>query len=154
MGSGGRFFRDKTPPRLLMLAALALLTASQFFAYFETPGRLLAGFERPAGTAPGIWDELPVTGWQLHPQALPILVVLSLAFLAGEIAEHPFFRRFGYWISLGLAFAAMSPGAPTRATGAAMGGVAFLMVLVAAVWQQLLPRMIAPPAATGAPPEA
>lgn len=153
MGLVRGFFREKTPPRILMLAALVLLCASQFFDYFEAPGTGLSGFEREAGAAPIIWDGVPVTGWDLHPQALPILMLLAAAFLVGDLAEHPLFRRFGYWISLGLVFAAMSPGAPTRAAGAALGGAAFLMVLVAAIWRQLLPRMTVPPMATPGPPE-
>lgn len=153
MGLGRGFLRDKTPPRILMLAAVALLGGSQFFAYFEAPGSGLSGFEREAGVAPGIWDGMPLTGWELHPQALPILVLLSLAYLVGDVAEHPLFRRFGYWLSLFLVLSAISPGAPTRAAGAAMGGIAFLAVLIATVWQQLLPRMIVPPAVGQAPPE-
>lgn len=154
MGLVRGFFRETTPPRLLALAGLALLCLSQFFAYFETPGAGFSSFERDAGAAPGLWDGLPVTGWELHPQAIPIQTLLVAFFLVRDVAEHPLFRRFGYWVALVLILASMSPGAPTRAAGAALGSVAFLMVLVAAIWQQLLPRMSVPPAAASTPPDA
>ena len=135
------FFRDKTPPRLLMIAALILLTLSQFFAYFDDPTTGFLSIHETFDTAALYRIAVQGTGWDLHPQAYLILAAIAFALLRDDVADHPMFRRFGFWVCLVLIFAAISPGAPIRAVGAAMGGIAFLMGLVAAIWNQLLPRM-------------
>ena len=153
MASAAGFFRDKTAPRLLMIAALLLLTISQFFAYFEDPTTGLVALGTGFGVAGSDRLGLGGTGWQLHPQAYLILAVMGFAFLRDDVAEHPLFLRFGYWICFALIFAAVSPGAPIRAAGAAMGGIALLMGLVAAIWHQLLPRIVDEPFRRKSPPE-
>ena len=151
MGLGRGFFRHMPAPRILMLAAVLLLTISQFFAYFEDPAASFPAIARQPHSDAGAWAGLPLTGWELHPQAYLILALLGFALWRNEIAEHAIFRRCGYWIALALIFATLSPGAPTQAAGAGMGGIAFLMALVAAIWHQLLPRIVAPLARRGPP---
>lgn len=126
------FLRDKSVPHLLMLAAIVLLLVSQFFPYFDDKPRI--------GVSDASLTEITFlafehfgTGWQLHPQAYPILVVLAFAFLRSEIYESKWFRLVGWWLAVGLIAWASWQGAPFRAVGAAMGWIAVLMSLGAAV---------------------
>ncbi len=130
------FFRDKTPPRLLMIAALLLMAVSQFFFYFDDPGTGFLSIDSDWNTVGHYWLGQQGTGWDLHPQAYVIVVALAFALLRDDIAEHRAFRRFGYWLCVVLFFIATTPGAPLRATGAGMGGIALLMALAAAFWHQ------------------
>ncbi len=128
------FFRDKSPARLLAIAALGLLLVSQFFYYFNdaNTGFLTFGPDFSSSTLYLGFGSVG-TGWDLHPQAYIILLVLAFALLRDDVADAPWFDRFGYWVVLILFIAATTPGAPVRATGAKLGRIATLMVLVAAV---------------------
>lgn len=129
------FFRDKSPARLLMIAAIVLLFVSQFFLYLNDPGggfipnaMNLEEYTRVVITSFGAVG----TGWELHPHAYVILIVLAFAFLRDEVVESPLFSRAGWWVSLILVIACILPGAPLRnAPGAAMGGIAALIALAA-----------------------
>ena len=145
------FFRGKTLPRLMMIAALLLCTMSQFFLYFDDPTTGILSIDADWNTVGHYWFGASGTGWGLHPHAYLILVLLAFAFLRDDVAEHRLFRRFGYWVSLLLFFAAITPGAPLRAAGAGLGGVAFLIAFAAAVVHQASGRR-ARPAAERAPP--
>ncbi|KQT44541.1 hypothetical protein ASG43_14515 [Aureimonas sp. Leaf454] len=154
MGLGRGFRRDKTAPRILMLAAVLLLAISQIFVLVEGPATAYPAMARAPQWEAGMWAGLPLAGWELHPKAYLAIALLGCAFWRDEIAEQTQFRRFGYWVALILVFATLSPGAPTQGAGAGLGGIAFLMAMVAAIWQQLLPRMIVSPFPRRAPPDA
>jgi hypothetical protein len=129
------FFRDKSPARLMMIAAIVLLFVSQFFLYLNDPGggyipnaMNLEEYTRVVITSFGAVG----TGWELHPHAYVILIVLAFAFLRDDIVESPIFSKAGWWVSLILFVVAILPGAPLRdAPGAAMGGIAALIALAA-----------------------
>jgi hypothetical protein len=151
------FLRDKSMAHLLMLAALILLLVSQFFYYFDDPttGRLNrtsdgAFIARDGDDGSVIFGPIGdvATGWDLHPQAYVILAILAFAFLRSEIFENVWFRRIGWWVAVGLIVWAINPGAPFRATGAAMGGIASLMALTAAVLNLLSRKTVATSADT------
>jgi hypothetical protein len=129
------FFRDKSPARLLMLAAILLLFVSQFFLYLNDEG---SGFIPNAMNLNEYTDLIITsfaavgTGWELHPHAYVILVVLAFAFLVDDIVNAPLFARAGWWVSLILVIAAILPGASLRdAPGASMGGIAALIAFAA-----------------------
>lgn len=128
------FLRDKSTARLLAIAALVLLLVSQFFYYFNdaNTGFLTFGPDFSSSTLHLGFGTIG-TGWELHPHAYIILLILAFALLRDDIADEPWFDRFGYWVVLILFIAATTPGAPFRATGAKLGGIATLMVLGAAV---------------------
>lgn len=126
------FFRDKTAAHRLMIVAFLLLGVSQFFPYMDD--QVLAWW-RTDGT--WIWNYHhngvpPGTGWELHPHAYAVLVILAFAYLKDDITTSPLFSRWGWWVTVGLFVAAVVPGAPMRTTGAAMGGIAVLLALAAA----------------------
>lgn len=132
------FIRGKSRARLLMLAALALSFISQFFLY-ETKSDnsyMSLGPNFSSTVYLDVTARAAATGWEMHPYAYIILLVLAFALLRDDVAEMPWFDCFGYWLSAFLLFAASSPGAPFRAKGAAMGFVAFLIALAAAILQQ------------------
>lgn len=129
------FFRDKTPARLLMIAALVLLFVSQFFLYLNDPGggyipnaMNLEEYTRVVITSFGAVG----TGWELHPHAYVILILLAFAFFRDDIVNAPLFSKAGWWVSLILVIAATVPGAYIRnATGGSMGGIAVLIAFAA-----------------------
>jgi hypothetical protein len=131
------FFRGKSPAQLVMIAAILLLLVSQFFLYLNDPG---SGFipnamdlERYTQLVTGSYMAVG-TGWELHPHAYVILVVLAFAFLRDDIQSSPLFSRFGWWASLVLVFAATVPGAYLRnAIGGSLGGIAVLIALAAVI---------------------
>ena len=149
------FFRDKTPAQRLMIAAIVLLFVSQFFLYLNDEG---------SGFIPNAMDlehytQLVITsfgavgtGWELHPHAYVIVVVLAFAFLRDDIVTSPLFSRFGWWASLVLVVAAIVPGAPLRdAIGASMGGIAFLSALGAVILHHIEARQAKAAARAAAP---
>jgi hypothetical protein len=127
------FFRDKTRAQLLMIAALVLLLVSQFFYYLDDPGTGYLSIDADFNTIGYYTFGAQGTGWQLHPHAYVILVALGFAFLRDDIIDLPWFRKFGWWLAVVLVFAATIPGAYFRADGGAMGGIAVLMALGAAI---------------------
>ena len=132
------FIRGKSRARLLMLAALALSIISQFFLYESKSD--LSYMSLGPNFSSTVYLDLTArdaaTGWEMHPQAYIILLVLAFALLRDDVAEMPWFERFGYWLSAILLFLAATPAAPFRAKGAAMGCIAFLIALAAAFLQQ------------------
>jgi hypothetical protein len=134
------FFRDKSPARLLMIAAIVLLFVSQFFLYLN---------DQSSGYIPNAMDlehytQLVITsygavgtGWELHPHAYLFLVILAFAFLRDDVVDAPWFSTAGWWIGLGLVIASTWPGAYLRdAIGGSMGGIAVLMALAAVLVHQ------------------
>ena len=124
---------------MMMIVAIVLLFISQFLLYFDDPttGYLTHATNENLYTGIHLDFGRMGTGWQLHPQAYVLLVILAFAFLRDDVVDHPIFVRFGYWIALVLVVACTTPGAPFRAPGAALGGVAALIALAAAITHQL-----------------
>lgn len=133
------FFSGKSAARLLMIAALLLLTVSQFFLYHKAEDSSFLVLE-PNFRGSTLYMDLDAhkaaTGWELHPHAYIIQLLLAFALLRDDIAESGKFLRFGYWLCAVLIFAATLPGTPMRAQGAGMGGIATLMAIAAAVLHQ------------------
>ncbi len=132
------FIRGKSRARLLMLVALALSIISQFFLYESQSDHsyMSLGPNFSSTVYLDLTARDAATGWDAHPHAYIILLLLTFALLRDDIAETPWFHRFGYWLSALLLFVAASPAAPFRAKGAAMGCIAFLIALVAAFLQR------------------
>jgi hypothetical protein len=131
------FLRDKSLPRLIMIGALLLNFVSQFFNYYDDGTTGYLTFGPNFGDSTGYYNfGLYGIGWAFHPQAYVIIVVLAFALLRDDIALHPLFMKFGYWVSFLLIGWAASPGAPMRAEGAAAGWVAVLIALGAALLHQ------------------
>ncbi len=128
------FFRDKSSSQILAIMALGVLFLSQFFYYLddENTGFLTIGPDFSSSTLHLNFGSIG-TGWQLHPHAYLILLILAFVLLREDVVSAPWFERFGYWMVLVLFIAATTPGAPFRATGAGLGGIATIMALVAAV---------------------
>ena len=131
------FFRDKSPARLMMMAAILLLFISQFFLYLN---------DRGGGYIPNAMDlehytQLVITsygavgtGWELHPHAYLFLVILAFGFLVDDIVNSPLFAKVGWWVSLALIVASTVPGAYLRdAVGGSMGGIAVLIALASVI---------------------
>ena len=96
------FLRSKSPARLTMIAAILLLFVSQFFLYLNDLG---------SGYIPNAMDLEHYTqvvftglgqvgtGWELHPHAYVILMVLAFAFLRDEIVGSSWFSGVGWWVT-------------------------------------------------------
>jgi hypothetical protein len=136
------FFRGKSAAHLLMLAAILLLFFSQFFYYLDDPSNafLSLGPDFSSSTLYIFDFGAKGTGWELHPHAWVILVVLAFAFLREDIYEHRLFVRFGWWAAVVLVIAATAPGAYFRAFGGGLGGVSVLMALIAATLHAFRPK--------------
>lgn len=130
------FIRDKSAAQLVMIAAIVLLFVSQFFYYLDDPGTGFLSIDADFNTTGYYTFGAQGTGWQLHPHAYVILVILAFAFLRDDIVELAWFRRFGWWAALVLIVAATAPGAYFRADGGAMGGIAVLIAFAAALMHQ------------------
>ena len=138
------FFRDKTPARLLMIAAILLLFVSQFFLYLDDESSAFLSIGADYSSTLYIYDfGAKGTGWDLHPHAWVILVALGFAFLRDDIADHRLFVRYGWWVAVALVFAATIPGAYLRAFGGSLGGISLLMALGAAILHRLETRRAA-----------
>ena len=113
------FIRGKSRARLLMLAALGLSIISQFFLYESKSD--LSYMSLGPNFSSTVYLDLTArdaaTGWEMHPQAYIILLVLAFALLRDDVAEMPWFDRFGYWLSAFLLFLATTPAAPTASRG-------------------------------------
>ena len=128
------FFRDKSSSQILAILALGVLFISQFFYYLDDGNTSFLTFGPDfSSTTQHIHFGSIGTGWQLHPHAYVILLILAFVLLREDVVSAPWFERFGYWVVVILFIAATTPGAPLRATGAGMGGIAVLMVVIAAV---------------------
>ena len=138
------FFRDKTPARLLMITAILLLFVSQFFLYLDDDSSAYLSIGADYSSTLYIYDfGAKGTGWDLHPHAWVILVVLGFAFLRDDIVDHRLFVRYGWWVAVALVFAATIPGAYLRAFGGSLGGISLLMALGAAILHLLETRRAA-----------
>jgi len=144
------FFRDKTPARLLMIAAAVLLLVSQFFFYLDDPSTGILSIDADFNTTGYYIFGAKGTGWELHPHAYVILVILGFAFLRDDILEIAWFSRFGWWAAVALVIAATAPGAYFRALGGGLGGISVLMALGAAVLHVFETKRAAP---AKAPPQ-
>jgi hypothetical protein len=131
------FLRDKPPAQRWMIAAIALCAFSQFFLYINDGS--VAGLYDTTST--DYYTQMVVfdpgalgSGWQLHPQAYVLLVVLAFLFLRSDFAASRWFVRFGYWLGVAMVLFSITPAAPFRdAPGALMGLVSLALAIVAAV---------------------
>jgi hypothetical protein len=133
------FLRDKSRDHLVMLAAIVLLFVSQFFDYGD--GNSAYPIFGP-DFAMDVWINFGLNGigWELHPQAWVIIVVLAFAFLRSDIYEHPLMQKFGWWAGFVLVIACNTPSDGIRAFGSTLGLIAILLALVAAIMHQMAQR--------------
>ncbi len=127
--------RDKSRDHLIMLAAIALLFVSQFFPYGDGNSAYpVFGPNFSMGVA--INFGLNGIGWELHPLAWIIIVVLAFAFLRSDIYDHPLMQKWGWWAGFALVVLCNSPSDGIRAFGSTLGLIAILLALVAAIMHQ------------------
>ena len=129
--------RDAMPPsHKLMLVSLVVFTLSQFLAWGD-------GSATATGlTAGGVLDftgggYLNGTGWELHPQAWVILLVLFGLYLGDPDENVPFFRTIGWWLTPVLLLTQSQGGATI---GAYLGLLALVGSVVAAILHLLEQR--------------
>lgn len=122
------------PPRKMMLAALALLTLSQFLPTTVDSSRAQLQTDADFNTGMTIWyDSWAAIGWQVHPQAFVLIPLFAAVYLT-NFHRRWFWQRFGYWLTAWLFMAAMAP--MSRSTwGGIVGSIAIVMAIVAAVMQ-------------------
>src|SRR3569623_2443694 len=87
--------------RRWMIGAIALSGVSQFFLYLNDDSvavlndNVNLSYVNPIT----VFDPGAIgSGWQLHPQAYVLLVVLAFLFLRADFAQSRWFVRFGYWL--------------------------------------------------------
>ena len=150
MASLSDFFRSKPAAQRWMIGAVALSFVSQFFLYVNDGSIAVLNdtvdisYVNPIT----VFDPGSVgSGWQLHPQAYVLLVVLAFLFLRDDFAESRWFARLGYWLgALGL-FCCAVPAAPFRdAPGALLGLVAVVVGIFAAILNGRAVKATKPPA--------
>jgi hypothetical protein len=140
-------FSGKSRAQLVMLAAILLNFVSQFFLYLDDAGSAMLWYPMSDQYWTGIsyWGEAIGTGWELHPHAMIIIVMLAVVYLRGDLLESKSFGKWGWWIMVAALIAATVPGAYLRAFGGGMGGISVLIAIAAAIMNQR--------AAKAAPPE-
>jgi hypothetical protein len=130
------FFRDKTAPQLIMLGAILLNFVSQFFLHVNDPGSAMLTDMTNTDYYTGIhyfWGKGVATGWELHPHAYVILLVLAFVYLRDDVVEGSFFRRWGWWLSVLAIFACTIPGNYVQEVGGIMSGISVLIAVAAAI---------------------
>src|ERR1700731_3716393 len=88
----------------IMLAAIALLFVSEFFIYYAPQGWTSIGTRLPGDKPYGEYWNDPArasTGWQMNSYAWLVIPCLAIVYIGGW-CERPFWRNWGYLISLGL----------------------------------------------------
>ncbi len=140
-----RWWRERTGPGKLALIALVLLFVSQFFSYYQSRNTGFLSIHSDFSTT-GYYRFDPVkggTGWEIHKWASYALMFLA-AFHGSSLSESRTFRRFGFWLSLPIAFMAVTPGSITQ-PGGKMGIAALGLFLIAAIWNAFLPKPLPSP---------
>ena len=143
-----RWWKERTGPNKLALLGLALLFVSQFFTYYHPHNWGTLSIRSDFSTVGHYYFDTQQggTGWQIHKWA-PFAMMLLAAFLGTDIAESRHFLRFGYWVSIPIAWMALIPGG-ISAPGAKMGLIAVGLMLVAAIWnmrREKAKRAVPPP---------
>ncbi len=150
-----RWWKERSGPNKLALVALALLFVSQFFNYYNPHNWGTLSIRSDFSTVGHYYFDTQQggTGWKIHKWA-PYALMLLAAFLGTDIAESWTFRRWGYWVSIPLAWMALIPGG-ISAPGAKMGLIAVGLLLVAAIWnrRQAKAKKIVPPPPPAPPME-
>lgn len=134
------FLRDKSRDHLVMLAAIVLLFVSQFFDYGDGNSAFMTFDPDFSGSTVWIDFGLNGIGWEVHPQAWVIIVVLAFAFLRSDVYDHPLIQKFGWWAGFVLVLASNTPSDGIRAFGSSLGLIAMLLALVAAIMHQMARR--------------
>jgi len=118
--------------RKIVLVALALHFFSLFFIYQDEDEKDYHPVLWNTGQIVHIGTEVPVqTGMQLKPLAPAVLVILFVLFLS-KLAVDPFWKKYGYWITIAMIIAFAFGGAVVRTTGGNMSLVSVGLLFVAA----------------------
>lgn len=129
-----RWWKERSGPGKLALASVALLFASQFFTYYQSRNWGTLSVRADFSTVGHYYFD-PVkggTGWEIHPWATIVLITLA-AMHGSSLPESRLFRRFGYWLTVPIAFFAASPGSISH-PGGKMGVASLALFLIAAIW--------------------
>lgn len=119
--------------RKMVLAALLLHFCSLFFTYQDDDVKDTHTIMWNTGRFVQVGTEVPVqTGMQLKPLAPAVLVILFVLFLS-KMAVDPFWKKYGYWITLALVIAFATGGAVIRTTGGNISLVSVGLLLIAAL---------------------
>lgn len=130
------FLRDKSRDHLVMIAAIALLFVSQFFDYGDGNSAYPI-FGSDFRMDVYINFGLNGIGWELHPQAWIVIIVLAFAFLRSDVYDHPLMQKWGWWAALALVVFCNTPSDGIRAFGSTLGLISMLIALVAAIMHQM-----------------
>lgn len=120
-----RILDDLPTSSKLMVFSVLILFISQFLPYFNDAA-MVSGLET-IYIVPGSHG----TGWDLHPYAIHAIVILGFTFSKADVFCSKYFFPYGWIVCLAIFLSAMSPGAPFRASGAALGGLSFCLALSA-----------------------
>lgn len=119
--------KDATRPQKLMLGAIVLMALSQFLPYSTAFSSAI--FDGTA-TTHAVNEGVTGRGWEIHPHAIPVYVLL-LGYFLSPLAHDKGFGRFGWWVAAIALFVTMMPGSPTP--GVWVGLVAVGLAVVAAI---------------------
>jgi hypothetical protein len=130
------FWNGLTWPLRVMVLALIVMAASQFFFYSTQPSPFSFGVSAdPFGAAAA-----GGTGWQLHPQAYILLPLLAFALLQEELRVSRMFQRWGWWGSAIVLALCAFPGEWLSQPGAALGAAAVGVAIIATLLHYFGPR--------------
>jgi len=119
--------------RKIVLAALLLHFCSLFFTYQDDDVKSPHTIMWNTGRFVQVDTEVPAqTGMQLKPLAPAVLVILFVFFLS-KLALDPFWKKYGYWITLVLVIVFATGGAVIRTTGGNISLISVGLLLVAAL---------------------
>jgi len=119
--------------RKIVLVALFLHFCSLFFTYQDDDVKDPHTIMWNTGRFVQVGTDVPVqTGMQLKPLAPAVLVILFVFFLS-KLAVDPFWKKYGYWITLVLVIVFATGGAVIRTTGGNISLISVGLLLVAAL---------------------
>jgi hypothetical protein len=125
-------FNSFSKARKLVLAALLLHLISLFFTYQDSDVKNTQTIMWNTGDFVKLGTEEPVqTGMQLKPFGAAVIIILIIFFLS-KMAEDPFWRKYGYWITLALVIFFAMGGAVIRTTGGNISLISVGLLFVAA----------------------
>ncbi len=126
------FARGRTPARKIVLVALALHFFSLFFIYQDADVKDYKPLLWNTGQFVQVGTEVPVqTGMKLKPLGAGVIIILFILFLS-KMAVDPFWKKYGYWITIVLVIAFAFGGAVVRTTGGNMSLVSVGLLFIAA----------------------
>ena len=124
-------------PRKLVVVALIVHFFSLFLMYQDEDQTAGTPIMWNTGAIVNVGNRIPEqTGFQLKPFAPFVIGALLLVFLT-SIYQHPFWKKYGYWVTVVAIFFFAMGGAVVRTTGGNLSLLTWGLMIIAALLNSL-----------------